>query len=102
MKRWASSPSIPIDHRISPRLDQTLQTIMQTAQHPVGVFPAYTQHQSEIALKIREKKLSLTGDDFDITVRAPPCLVVHPLLTEISSLGRGHRRRRVPCRWQSI
>jgi hypothetical protein len=36
--------------------------------HPIGIFPAYTQHRSEIALKIREKRMTITGDDFDITV----------------------------------
>ncbi|KZT25362.1 DUF567-domain-containing protein [Neolentinus lepideus HHB14362 ss-1] len=34
---------------------------------PLGVIQAFTQHQSEFTLKLREKKLSFTGDDYQIT-----------------------------------
>ncbi|PWN99522.1 hypothetical protein FA09DRAFT_333817 [Tilletiopsis washingtonensis] len=34
--------------------------------HPIGVLPAFCQHQQQMALKIREHKVSLTGDDFSI------------------------------------
>lgn len=34
--------------------------------HPVGIFPFYTQHRQPIALRIREHKFSLSGDDFTI------------------------------------
>ncbi|KDQ63746.1 hypothetical protein JAAARDRAFT_29778 [Jaapia argillacea MUCL 33604] len=37
------------------------------APFALGVIPFYTQHPMEIALKIREKKLAISGDDFDIT-----------------------------------
>lgn len=33
---------------------------------PIGVIPYYTQHQQQIALKVRESKLSFSGDDFTI------------------------------------
>ncbi|EIN04880.1 hypothetical protein PUNSTDRAFT_122599 [Punctularia strigosozonata HHB-11173 SS5] len=47
------------------------------APHAVGVFPTYSRHRSEVALKIREKKLSFTGDDFDITDAATGAKVFH-------------------------
>ncbi|EIN04318.1 hypothetical protein PUNSTDRAFT_93048 [Punctularia strigosozonata HHB-11173 SS5] len=47
------------------------------APHAVGVFPAYSQHRGEVALKIREKKISLTGDDFDITDAANGAKIFH-------------------------
>ncbi|KAH7104221.1 tubby C-terminal-like domain-containing protein [Auriculariales sp. MPI-PUGE-AT-0066] len=34
--------------------------------HPVGVIPQFCQHRTPIALRIREKKVSWTGDDFKI------------------------------------
>ncbi|KAJ9126915.1 hypothetical protein QFC24_001146 [Naganishia onofrii] len=33
---------------------------------PIGVIPFYTQHQQQIALKVRESKISFSGDDFTI------------------------------------
>ncbi|KAJ9098756.1 hypothetical protein QFC21_004404 [Naganishia friedmannii] len=33
---------------------------------PIGVLPFYTQHQQQIALKVRESKISFSGDDFTI------------------------------------
>jgi predicted alpha/beta-fold hydrolase len=44
------------------------------APHAVGVYPQFYNHQTTVALKIREKALSLTGGDFDIvdaTSQAP-------------------------------
>ncbi|EPQ56144.1 hypothetical protein GLOTRDRAFT_59241 [Gloeophyllum trabeum ATCC 11539] len=34
---------------------------------PLGVIEHFTRHQSEFTLKLREKKLSITGDDYEIT-----------------------------------
>ncbi|PWN51074.1 hypothetical protein IE53DRAFT_329096 [Violaceomyces palustris] len=34
---------------------------------PIGVFPHFTQHQQQLALKIRERKVSFTGDDIAVT-----------------------------------
>lgn len=34
--------------------------------YPLGVIPFFTQHQQEIVLKIREKKFSMSGDDFGV------------------------------------
>jgi len=34
--------------------------------HPLGVIPFFTQHQQEIVLQVREKKFSLSGDDFAV------------------------------------
>lgn len=50
---------------------------LAAASHAVGVFPQYTRHTTPIALKIREKKLSLTGDDFDIKDAATGAVVFH-------------------------
>jgi uncharacterized protein YxjI len=36
------------------------------AQSPVGIFASYMQHTTPIALRIRERKLSFSGDDFTI------------------------------------
>jgi uncharacterized protein YxjI len=47
------------------------------APHAIGVFPAYCQHQTEVALKIREKKMSVTGDDFDITDAVTGARIFH-------------------------
>ncbi|KAJ9091076.1 hypothetical protein QFC19_009250 [Naganishia cerealis] len=33
---------------------------------PIGVIPYYTQHQQQIALKVRERKMSFSGDDFTV------------------------------------
>ncbi len=33
---------------------------------PIGVLPAFTQHQQQMVLKVRERKLSLSGDDFSV------------------------------------
>jgi len=35
---------------------------------PVGCFQQWTQHQNEFTVKLREKVLSLTGNDFEITM----------------------------------
>lgn len=50
---------------------------LHPAPHAVGVFPFYTQHGTPIALKIREKKFTLTGDDFDIKDAATGAIVFH-------------------------
>ncbi|EIN12607.1 hypothetical protein PUNSTDRAFT_60896 [Punctularia strigosozonata HHB-11173 SS5] len=34
--------------------------------YPLGVLPNYTRHPTELALKIKEKRLSWSGDDFTI------------------------------------
>ncbi|TFK48430.1 DUF567-domain-containing protein [Heliocybe sulcata] len=34
---------------------------------PLGVIRHFTQHHGEFTLKLREKKLSFTGDDYEIT-----------------------------------
>ncbi|KZV97444.1 DUF567-domain-containing protein [Exidia glandulosa HHB12029] len=39
---------------------------LMPAPHAIGVFPHFCQHRMPIALRIREKKLSFTGDDFKI------------------------------------
>lgn len=41
---------------------------LSPAPHFVGVFPNHGQHSQEVVLKIREKKLSWSGDDFHIKV----------------------------------
>lgn len=33
---------------------------------PIGVIPHYTQHGQQIALKVRERKVSISGDDFAV------------------------------------
>jgi uncharacterized protein YxjI len=33
---------------------------------PIGVYGHFTQHPQQIALKVRERKLSITGDDFAV------------------------------------
>jgi hypothetical protein len=39
---------------------------LQPVGHAIGVMPYYTQHQQEIALKVRERKMSFSGDDFAV------------------------------------
>jgi uncharacterized protein YxjI len=58
------------------------------APYAIGVFPAYCQHQNEVALKIREKKLSITGDDFDITDAVTGAKVFHVNGDVLSLHGR--------------
>lgn len=36
------------------------------APHPVGVNRFYTQHTHELALKVRERKVAFSGDDFAV------------------------------------
>lgn len=36
------------------------------APHPVGVNGFYTQHTNELALRIRERKVAFSGDDFAV------------------------------------
>ena len=33
---------------------------------PIGVIPHFCQHQNQIALKVRERKVSISGDDFSV------------------------------------
>lgn len=33
---------------------------------PIGVIPHFTQHGQQIALKVRERKISISGDDFAV------------------------------------
>jgi uncharacterized protein YxjI len=33
---------------------------------PIGVIPHFTQHGQQIALKVRERKVSISGDDFAV------------------------------------
>lgn len=47
------------------------------AAYPVGVFPYYTQHQTPVVLKLREKKRAFSGDDFDIEDATTGASVFH-------------------------
>jgi hypothetical protein len=42
----------------------------QSQYATIGIFPEYMVHQNEISLKFKQKKSSLTGNDFNITVQA--------------------------------
>lgn len=42
------------------------QGSLTAAPAPLGVFPEFTRHTAPIALKVRERKLSFTGDDFAV------------------------------------
>ncbi|EPQ31888.1 uncharacterized protein PFL1_00087 [Pseudozyma flocculosa PF-1] len=33
---------------------------------PIGVIPHFTQHSTQIALQVREQKMSMSGDDFSV------------------------------------
>ena len=39
---------------------------LQPVPQPIGVIPYFTQHKGQIALKVRERKMSLSGDDFSV------------------------------------
>jgi hypothetical protein len=39
---------------------------LQPVPQPIGVIPYYTQHRGQIALKVRERKMSFSGDDFAV------------------------------------
>jgi hypothetical protein len=39
---------------------------LQPVPQPIGVIPYYTQHRGQIALKVRERKVSFSGDDFSV------------------------------------
>lgn len=39
---------------------------LPAVESPIGVLPEYTRHTSEIALRIRERKSSWSGDDFEV------------------------------------
>lgn len=36
------------------------------APHPIGVSAAYTSHGQEVALRVRERRISFSGDDFTV------------------------------------
>lgn len=36
------------------------------APYAIGINPTYCQHQQEVALRIRERKMSWSGDDFTV------------------------------------
>ncbi|CAO1635824.1 unnamed protein product [Jaminaea pallidilutea] len=36
------------------------------APHPIGVSAAYTSHGQEVPLRVRERKISFSGDDFTV------------------------------------
>lgn len=42
------------------------QANVQAAPAPLGVFPEFTRHTTPISLKVRERKLSISGDDFAV------------------------------------
>ncbi|KAJ9097776.1 hypothetical protein QFC20_006122 [Naganishia adeliensis] len=39
---------------------------LQGVGHPIGVIPYFTQHNQQIALRVRERKISFSGDDFTV------------------------------------
>ncbi|PWZ03012.1 hypothetical protein BCV70DRAFT_214489 [Testicularia cyperi] len=47
-------------------MPQRVEAPLAPAPFPMGIFPEYTRHTTQIALKVRERKMSFTGDDFSI------------------------------------
>ena len=71
----ARSNTIPNLSPLSIPPDSLMVAPLQPAPHAVGVFSFYTQHSTPIALKIREKKFTFTGDDFNIKDAATGAIV---------------------------
>jgi len=45
---------------------KTTHILLPPAPHPIGVNKLYTQHTTELALRVREHKTGLSGDDFTV------------------------------------